>query len=44
MAKKEIVDITHVYVRGNSYRITVPRKVGEELGLVDGSLLTYGEE
>jgi bifunctional DNA-binding transcriptional regulator/antitoxin component of YhaV-PrlF toxin-antitoxin module len=44
MAKKEIVDITHVYVRGSSYRITVPRKVGEELGLVDGSLLSFVRE
>ena len=44
MAKKEIVDVTHVYVRGNSYRITVPRKVGEELGLVDGSLLSFVRE
>ena len=44
MAKKEIVDITHVYVRGSSYRITVSRKVGEELGLVDGSLLSFLRE
>ena len=44
MGKKEIVDVTHVYVKGNSYRITVPRKVGEELGLVDGSLLSFVRE
>ena len=44
MAKKEIVDVTHVYVRGNSYGITVPRKVGEELGLVDGSILSFVRE
>ena len=44
MAKKEIMDVTHVYVRGNSYRITVPRKGGEEIGLVDGSLLSFMRE
>jgi bifunctional DNA-binding transcriptional regulator/antitoxin component of YhaV-PrlF toxin-antitoxin module len=44
MVKKEIVDVTHVYVRGNSYRITVPGKVGEELGLVDGSILSFVRE
>lgn len=41
MSEKKIVDVTHVYVKGNSYRITVPRKVGEELGLSDGSLLSF---
>ena len=38
------MDVTHVYVRGNSYRITVPGKVGEELGLVDGSILSFVRE
>ena len=38
------MDITHVYIRGNSYKITVPRKVGEELGLADGSLLSFVRE
>ncbi len=44
MGKKEIVDVTHVYVKGNSYRITVPRKVGEELGLADRSILSFVRE
>ena len=44
MAEKKIVYVTHVYVRGNSYRITVPRKVGEELGMADGSLLSFVRE
>ena len=44
MAEKKIVDVTHVYVKGNSYRITIPRKVGEELGLSDGSILSFVKE
>ena len=44
MTNKEIFYVTHVYVRGNSYRLTVPRKVGEELGLVYGSLLSFVRE
>ena len=44
MVKKEIVDVTHVYVKGNSYRITVQRKVGKDLGLVDGSILSFVRE
>jgi bifunctional DNA-binding transcriptional regulator/antitoxin component of YhaV-PrlF toxin-antitoxin module len=44
MAKREIVDVTHVSARGTSYRITVPRKVARELGLVDGSILSFIRE
>ena len=44
MTNKEIFYVMDVYVEGDSYRITVPRKVGEELGLVDGSLLSFVRE
>ena len=44
MTNKEIFYVMDVYVEGDSYRITVPRKVGEELGLVDGSLLSFLRE
>jgi bifunctional DNA-binding transcriptional regulator/antitoxin component of YhaV-PrlF toxin-antitoxin module len=44
MTNKEIFYVMDVYVEGDSYRITVPRKVGEEIGLVDGSLLSFVRE
>ena len=44
MAKREIVDVTHVSARGTSYGITVPGKVTRELGLVDGSILSFIRE
>ncbi len=41
--KKSIIDVTHVSTRaGNSYRITLPKKVAEIMGLtVEDNILMF---
>ena len=42
--RKEIVDVTHVYVRGNSYRITLPKKAAEALKANAGDIIGFYQE
>jgi bifunctional DNA-binding transcriptional regulator/antitoxin component of YhaV-PrlF toxin-antitoxin module len=44
--RKTIIDVTHVSTRtGNSYRITLPKKVVEIMGLtVDDNILVFTHE
>lgn len=44
--KRAIVDITHVSSLGTSYRITLPKKVAESIGLTkdDNIVVFYKEE
>lgn len=44
--KRAIIDITHVSSLGTSYRITLPKKVAESIGLSkeDNIVVFYKEE
>lgn len=44
--KRTILDITHVSSLGTSFRITLPKKVAESLGLTkeDGIIVFYKDE
>lgn len=40
----ELIDVSHVSRRGSSLRITIPKKVSEELGLKQEDILGFHKE
>ena len=43
--KRSIIDITHVSSLGTSYRITLPKKVAESIGLTkDDNIVVFYKE
>ena len=44
MVREKILDVTHVSARGTSYRITIPGKIAERLGLGDGDTLMFTDD
>jgi len=40
----QLVEVTHVSKRGSGIRITLPKMVGEKLGISPGDVLGFYEE
>jgi bifunctional DNA-binding transcriptional regulator/antitoxin component of YhaV-PrlF toxin-antitoxin module len=41
---KRVIDVTHVTLKGNSMRVTIPRKVSKELGLTGDDIIVFYED
>lgn len=44
MEKKKLLDVTHISSRGTSYRITLPKKIVEKLGLKADDIVAFYED
>ncbi|MEM0134327.1 MAG: AbrB/MazE/SpoVT family DNA-binding domain-containing protein [Thermoplasmatales archaeon] len=44
MIREKILDVAHVSKKGTSYRVTIPRKIAERLGLADGDILMFTDD
>lgn len=44
MTNKESIDVAHVSAKGTSYRITIPRKIVNELSLEDECIVAFYKE
>ena len=42
--KKKIIDVAHISSRGASYRITIPKKVIERLGIDPEDIIAFVED
>jgi AbrB family looped-hinge helix DNA binding protein len=41
---KRVIDVTHVTLKGNSMRVTIPKKVSKELGLTGNDIIVFYED
>ena len=44
MAKRSLVDVSHISSKGGSMRITIPKKIGALLGLDASDIVAFYEE
>jgi len=44
MAKGALVDVAHITSRGTSYRITIPKRVVDKLGLGPDDIVAFYED
>ncbi|MEM0157913.1 MAG: AbrB/MazE/SpoVT family DNA-binding domain-containing protein [Thermoplasmataceae archaeon] len=44
MGKGTLLDVAHITSRGTSYRITIPRKVVERLGLGPDDIVAFYDD
>ena len=44
LMSKRVIDVTHVTLKGNSMRVTIPKKVSKELGLTGNDIIVFYED
>ena len=44
MDKKKLLEVAHISSRGSSFRITLPRKIVERLGLQADDIIAFYED
>ncbi|MHB1492232.1 MAG: AbrB/MazE/SpoVT family DNA-binding domain-containing protein [Thermoplasmataceae archaeon] len=41
---KKVIDVSHVTLKGNSMRVTIPKKVSKELGLSGDDIIVFYDD
>ncbi|MCL4332073.1 MAG: AbrB/MazE/SpoVT family DNA-binding domain-containing protein [Thermoplasmataceae archaeon] len=41
MPEKKLIDVAHVSGRSGSYRVTIPKRISEILGVKEGDIIAF---